>query len=280
MLNLSIILLTFNEEIHIERCLKNIYKISNNIFIVDSYSSDRTIEIAKQYTKNIYQGNFESLSSKLNWAIENLPISTKWTVRLDADEIFAENFIEKINTLINSQSSNITGIYVRRQLWFLNRWMKHGSMYPIHSLRIWKTGRVSCEHRLLDEHMILKEGKSIFSKIDIIDNPKISLRTWIEKHNRYSDLEVLNLSNCTNHSNSIKAKLLSTKQDENKRFLKDQVYYKLPLFIRPFIYFFYCYIIRLGFLDKTEGFIWNILHAFWYRFLIDVKIYELRKKKL
>src|ERR1035437_2282213 len=191
----SVIILTFNEEIHIERCLKNAALISKNIFVVDSYSSDKTIEIAKRFTNNIYQGSFVSFSSKLNWAIENLPISTPWTVRLDADEIFCDNFIEKIESLTEIQPNDVTGIYVRRQLWFLNRWMKHGSMYPVFSLRIWKTSCISCEDRLLDEHMILKNGISITSELDIIDNPKISIKTWIQKHNGYSDSEVINLLN-------------------------------------------------------------------------------------
>lgn len=275
----SLIILTFNEEIHIERCLKNASLISNNIFIVDSYSTDNTIALAKQCTRNIFQGNFDSFSSKLNWAIENLPITTPWTIRLDADEIFTDDLIEKVNTLIDSQPPQVYGIYVRRQLWFLNRWMRHGDMYPTYSLRIWRTGGVSCENRLLDEHMILKEGNSIISNFDIIDNPKISIRTWIEKHNKYSDLEMRSqLNSETKISTKINTKLISKKQEERKRYFKDRVYYKLPLFIRPFIYFFYRYFLKLGFLDGKEGFIWNVLHAFWYRFLIDVKIYESRRK--
>lgn len=276
---LSVIILTLNEQIHIERCLKNVSLISKNIYIVDSYSIDNTIEIAKRYTQNIFQGNFESFSSKLNWAIENLPITTPWTIRLDADEIFTDDFIENINSFIEIQPAQVTGIYVRRQLWFLNRWMKYGAMYPTYSLRIWQTGSVSCENRLLDEHIILKMGIPTTSKLDIIDNPRISIKIWIEKHNRYSDSEVSSHINNINDTAKIKGTFLSTKQEENKRFLKDQVYYKLPLFIRPFLYFFYRYILRFGFLDGKEGLIWNVLHGFWYRFLIDAKLYEARKNK-
>ncbi|MFA5329310.1 MAG: glycosyltransferase family 2 protein [Prolixibacteraceae bacterium] len=278
---ISVIILTLNEEIHIERCLKNASLLSTNVFIVDSNSSDKTVALAKQYTNNIFQGNFDSFSSKLNWAIENLPITTPWTIRLDADEIFTDKFLEKVNSVIESQLPEVSGIYVRRQLWFLNRWMKHGDMYPTYSLRIWKSGSVSCENRLLDEHMILKEGISINSELDIIDNPKTSIRIWIEKHNKYSELEVLSqLNSKSNLAPEIKTKLISKKQEESKRFFKDRVYYKLPLFIRPFLYFFYRYFLKLGFLDGKEGFIWNVLHAFWYRFLIDVKIYESRKTLL
>lgn len=276
---LSVIVLTFNEEIHIERCLKNATLISKNIYIIDSYSTDKTVEIAKKYTSNIFQGYFDSFSSKLNWAMENLPISSTWTIRLDADEIFSQDFIENIYPLIDLQTLNVSGIYIRRQLWFLNRWIKYGSMYPIYSLRIWKTGHVFCENRQLDEHIILNKGISIISKMDIIDNPLISLKSWIDKHNKYSDLEVQNYLMSNDESINIKGNLISSKQEERKRFLKDNLYYKFPLFIRPFFYFLYRYIFRLGFLDGREGLIWNILHGFWYRFLIDSKIYESRKKQ-
>jgi len=273
----SIIILTFNEEIHIERCIRNASLVSNNIFVIDSYSTDRTVEIAKKYTKNIYYGKFESFSSKLNWAIANLPISSKWTIRLDADEIFCQNFIENVCSIVESQQQSVTGIYVRRQLWFLNKWMRHGAMYPIYSLRIWRTGLVLCENRLLDEHMILKEGISILSKLDIIDNPKISINLWIQKHNKYSDTEVMNLLLDASSSEEIKPSLFRGKQNETSRYLKNKVYYKMPLFIRAIMYFLYRYIFKLGFLDGKEGFIWHILHGFWYRLLIDIKIFELQK---
>jgi len=275
----SIIILTFNEEIHIKRCLESAILLTSNIYIVDSYSTDNTAEISKKYTSNIFQGDFVSFSSKLNWAIENLPIKTPWTVRLDADEVFTDSFIRDITSVIKFQLSDINGIYVRRQLWFLNKWMKHGDMYPTYSLRIWRTGMASCENRLIDEHMILKEGNSIVSKLDIIDNPRTSIKKWIEKHNKYSDLEVQSQFNSMSDLDSgIKKKLFSNKQEERKRYLTDRFYYKLPLFLRPFLYFFYRYVIRLGFLDGREGLIWNVLHAFFYRFLIDVKIYEMKKE--
>lgn len=273
----SIIILTFNEEIHIERCIRNASLVSNDIFVIDSYSTDRTVEIAKKYTKNIYYAKFDSFSSKLNWAIANLPISSKWTIRLDADEIFCQNFIENVNSLVEMQQPRVTGIYVRRQLWFLNKWMRHGAMYPVYSLRIWRTGLAICENRLLDEHMILKEGVSILSSLDIIDDPKISINLWIQKHNKYSDAEVISLVHCSNSSNEIKQSLFGGKQNETSRYFKNKVYYKMPLFIRAILYFLYRYFFKLGFLDGKEGFIWHILHGFWYRLLIDVKIYELRK---
>lgn len=278
-MDISLVILTKNEEIHIDRCLKSALRITSNVFVVDSFSVDKTVEFAKAYTDNIYQGDFKSFSEKLNWAILNLPITTPWTFRLDADEILTEELILNIREVLNSLPEEVTGIYLRRQLWFLNKWMKHGDMYPISHMRIWRTGYVSCEKRELDEHMILKQGISIKVDLDIIDNPKTSINTWIQKHNGYSDLEAKNIFNFKYlNDSSIKAKLFSKKQEETKRFIKDKIYNKMPLFIRPFIYFFYRYIFKFGFLDGKEGFIWNILHGFWYRFLIDIKVYELRKK--
>lgn len=280
MQELSVIILTRNEEIHIERCLKNALLLTANIFLVDSYSTDKTIEIARKYTSNIFQNNFDSFSSKLNWAIENLPIKTSWTIRLDADELFSHKLLNELNSFVELQSSEVSGIYIKRQLWFLNKWMKHGGMYPIYQLRVWRSGSVSCENRFLDEHMLLNDGVSIKSNFDIIDKPMTSIKVWIEKHNQYSDLEILSINDVAENTNNMKVSINSTKQEEVKRFMKNNIYYKLPLFIRPFIYFVFRYFIKLGFLDGIEGLIWHLLHGFYFRFIIDVKIYEVKKKNL
>jgi len=273
---ISIIILTYNEEIHIQRCLESIKDFSENIFVVDSNSKDKTIEIAKNYTKNIFYGDFSSFSDKLNWAISELPIVTYWTMRLDADEILTEDFKRNFFIELNKVSSKIGGIYIKRQLWFLNKWMRYGDMYPTYSMRIWKTKEVICENRLLDEHMILNEGISITMDLDIIDNPLTSISNWINKHDKYSNLEVITYYIGKNNANEIQGRLFG-KQEERKRWLK-QMFYKIPLFVRPFMYFFYRYILKVGFLDGKKGFIWHILHGFWYRFLVDVKIYEIELK--
>ena len=274
--NLSIIVLTYNEEIHIKRCLENITDFCSNIYIVDSFSIDKTIEIARKYTDNIFTANVNSFSEKLNWAIDTLPIDTKWSMRLDADEILTEDFKNNIYSELEKLDNNIYGVYIRRQLWFLNRWMKHGDMYPTYSMRIWKTKEVVCENRLLDEHMILKKGKSIKLNYDIVDNPLTSISSWIIKHNKYSDLEMISyFENKT--SDMIETKFFGN-QGERKRWLKNMLFYKMPLFLRPFMYFIYRYLIRFGFMDGKEGFIWHILHGFWYRFLVDVKVCEIEKK--
>ena len=280
MQELSVIILTRNEEIHIERCLKNALLLTPNIFLVDSYSTDKTIEIARKYTSNIFQNNFDSFSSKLNWAIENLPIKTSWTIRLDADELFSHKLLNELNSFVELQSSEVSGIYIKRQLWFLNKWMKHGGMYPIYQLSVWRSGSVSCENRYLDEHMLLNDGVSIKSNFDIIDKPMTSIKLWIEKHNQYSDLEILSINDVAENTNNIKVSINSTNQEEVKRFMKNNIYYKLPLFIRPFIYFVFRYFIKLGFLDGIEGLIWHLLHGFYFRFIIDVKLYEVKKKNL
>jgi glycosyltransferase involved in cell wall biosynthesis len=276
--NLSVIMLVYNEELHIKRCLENLVGFCQYIYIVDSFSTDKTLNIAKKYTDNIFTGNFSSFSEKLNWAIENLPISTVWTMRLDADEIITDNFKKNIYAKLETAGSDVGGIYIRRQLWFMRRWMKHGDMYPAYSMRIWKTRGVTCENRLLDEHMMLKEGTSITLNLDIIDNPLISIATWVGKHNKYSDLEMISYFE-TKTSTMIESKFFGN-QGERRRWLKNTLFYKMPLFFRPVIYFIYRYIIRFGFLDGKEGLVWHVLHGFWYRFLVDVKVYDIHKKAI
>jgi|APSaa5957512535_1039671.scaffolds.fasta_scaffold15970_3 glycosyltransferase involved in cell wall biosynthesis len=274
--NLSIIILTRNEEVHIKRCLESVKGFCKDVFIVDSNSTDKTMDIAKKYTANISTGDFNTFSEKLNWAIENLPIKTTWSMRLDADEILTDGFKKEIHSSLGGLSNKINGVYLRRQLWFMNRWMRYGGMYPIYSMRIWRTKEAFCEDRALDEHMLLKRGESIKFNLDIIDNPLSLINKWVDKHNEYSDLEVI--SYFDNDKSKIIWLKLFDNQEARKRWLKNIFYRKIPLFIRPFMYFFYRYIFCLGFLDGKKGFIWHVLHAFYYRFLIDVKIYETIEK--
>lgn len=274
--NLSIIILTYNEEIHIKRSLESALSVTKNVYIVDSYSTDKTIEIAKIYTENIFFGDFSNFSEKLNWAINNLPIETKWSMRLDADEILTDDFKNNISIELESIDTNVYGIYVRRQLWFMNKWMRYGDMYPTYSMRLWKTKEVICENRLLDEHMILKQGNSATLNLDIIDHPLTSISDWIIKHNKYSTLEMI--SYFKNKIDIAVAPKLFGNQEERKRWLKNKLFYKFPLFLRPLFYFTYRYVIKLGFLDGLIGLIWHVLHGFWYRFLVDVKVYEIEQK--
>jgi len=278
--NISVIILTYNEEKNVEICLRSIHGWVEDIFIVDSYSNDKTLEVVKKYTNKIYQHPFENHAKQFNWALENLPITTAWIMRLDADERVTPELRDELLEKLPNFENEITGLYVKRRVYFLGKWIEHGGYYPTWLLRIWRRGKALCEDRWMDEHIKINEGKTLSLKHDIIDENFKNLHWWIGKHNSYATreaIDILNLKYNLLNYDSVPACFLGT-QEQRKRWMKEKIYANLPLFIRPFVYFFYRYFIKFGFLDSKEGLVWHFLQGFWYRFLVDAKIFEIYKK--
>ena len=280
-LNISVIILTYNEEINIKDCLQSIYGWVEDIFIVDSYSADKTLEIAEKYTNQIYQRPFKNHAEQLNWALRNLKIETEWILRLDADEIVNEKLRNELTEKLCKFPNDISGLYTKRRVYFLDKWIKHGGYYPIWLLRIWRKDKAYCEERWMDEHIKVTEGNTAFLKNDIIDYNKKNLHWWISKHNDYATREAVDILNLKHNMLNNKMTLVNAKffgtQEQKKRWMKEKIYANIPLFVRPFIYFIYRYFLKFGFLDGREGLIWHFLQGFWYRFLVDAKIYEIKK---
>jgi len=280
MKNLSIVILTYNEELNIEKCLMEAKKLTQNIFIVDSFSTDKTLEICKKYDCAIYQHKFINQAKQLNWALENIEFKTEWILRLDSDEYFLSELIDEMKNRLDTLDENITGIFFKRRVYFMNKWIKHGGYYPTLILRAWRNKKAICEERWMDEHMKLFEGRSITFENDFVDDNKKNLHWWIAKHNNYATREAIEQLNSKYgflDYQPVKADIFGT-QEQKKKWLKEKVYNVLPLGVKPFIYFFYRYIIRFGFLDGFRGFLFHVLQGFWYRFLVDAKVYEIEQK--
>lgn len=286
MLDLTVVILTKNEEYNLRKCIESFKGIVNRFVIVDSYSTDGTKALCEELGKDInisfYENKFIDYATQLNWGIKNTNINTKWTMRMDADEELTPELVEELKLKLSNVTDDVNGIILKRRVYFMGRWIKHGGKYPELLLRIFRTGLGECEQKLMDEHMILKSGNKIQFDNDIIDNNNKDLEWWTHKHNWYSNREVLDyqqkvlINNEVEVENEIAADI-SKGQAERKRFIKNNVYYKLPLFLRAHVYFIYRYYIRLGFLDGNEGKIYHFLQAYWYRFLVDAKIYECEK---
>ena len=277
---LAIIILTYNESVHIKRCIESAKDLTENIYVIDSFSNDNTQRIVLGLGAKFYQHQWENNHSKqFNWGLEHLPIDAKWILRLDADEYFTDELIKEINTKLPNLPEEVSGVFLKRRVYFMDRWIKHGNYYPTYLLRIWRNGIGKYEERWMDEHIKLNNGKSVIFANDFIDNNINGLTMWINKHNNYATREAVDLLNIK-YSFDRKEGLnpvLNSTQDRRKRWFKENLYSKLPLFIRPFIYFIYRYFFRLGFLDGVAGLIWHFLQGFWYRFLVDAKIYEIER---
>ncbi len=279
-LPLSVIILTYNEEKNIEECLKSVYDWVDEIFIVDSGSTDKTLEIAKSYTDKIYQHPFKDYGKQRNWAQDNLPINKEWIFHLDADERVSSELSEELKGIFSRPVDIADGFLVSRKTVFMGRWIKHGGHYPAYHLRIFRKDCGRCEDRIYDQHFYVN-GKIKTLKKDIIDTVTSDLDNWVFRHNRWASLEAVEtiqnkVYRRTHKNYKIKPDIKGS-PIEKKRWLRKK-YYTLPMFIRPFFYFIYRYFFRLGFLDGKEGLIFHFLQGFWFRFLVDAKIYEMGKK--
>ncbi|SFV31343.1 glycosyltransferase family 2 protein [Thermoflavifilum thermophilum] len=277
-LPITCIILTFNEENNIENCLKSVFHLCDEIMIVDSGSTDKTIEIAKNYTDCIFYHEFENYASQRNWALDNLPIHNNWIFNLDADHRITEELETELLRLFQEGiPDEVSGFLISRRTIFLGRWIRYGGHYPTYHSCLFKKGFGRCEDKLYDQHFVVT-GKLIKVKGDIEDIITDSISRFIARHNQWSTLEARFI---TEKQKSRKNHELirgnpAGNPIEKRRAFRD-LYYCFPLFLRPFVYFFYRYVIRLGFLDGKEGLIFHVLQGFWFRFLVDVKIWELRR---
>lgn len=280
-LDISVVILTYNEELHIRRCLENVNTFARQIFIIDSYSNDETLQIAKEYDKVVVlQNKWENNHAKqFNWGLDHAPISTKWVLRLDADEFLTSELIDELRQRLHKLEEGVTGVVFKRRHYFMGKWMKRG-IYPVKLLRCFRSGKARCESKLMDEHIQLLEGDLIEFEHDFVDSNLNNVSWFCQKHINYAVREAAELLD-------IEYDLTGRASDEShkkivgqavlKRTLKHK-YVKQPLFWRAFVYFIYRYFCKGAFLDGKVGFIWTFLQGWWYRTLVDVKIYEIKQR--
>lgn len=280
MLDITAIILTYNEEIHIRRCLENVKQFAKRIIIVDCFSKDKTCEIAKEMGAEVIQHEWPSTkyAGQFNWALENAAITTEWVLRLDADEYLMPNLIEELNEKLPKVRDGINGIILKRRHIFMGKWMK-GGIYPVKLLRIFRYKKAICEKRLMDEHIQLLEGESIEFDYDFCDENMHDVSWFCHKHVDYAIREAVDMLdielNLTGAAISDNEKMISPQAEAKRK--KKHTYVKKPLFWRSFAYFIYRYFIRGGWKDGKEGFLFAFIQGWWYRTLVDAKIFEVKK---
>ncbi|ELC8389848.1 glycosyltransferase family 2 protein [Clostridium perfringens] len=274
MVDITVIILTKNEEKNIKKCINSVKSFAKRIVVVDSYSEDNTKKICLENNIDFYENTFINHSKQFNWALENTSISTEWVMKVDADEEISKELQSEIQERLDRLDSNISGIEIKMKLIFMGRWIKHGGVYPIYFVRIFRFRNAVMEEREMDEHIKIEQGNIIRFKYPFIHDDKKTLSDFINKHNWYSNKEISIYEESLNKFNDeIESKLFGT-QAERKRWIKKYIFKNVPLFLRAKVYYIYRYYFRFGFLDGKEGKIFHFMQGYWYRFLIDAKIYE------
>ncbi len=277
---IAAIILTYNEEKHIKRCIDSLKGVCDEIFVIDSLSKDNTQEIARSLGAQVYENPWKNYATQFNWALENCPIMSEWIWRIDADEFLEGELGSAMKSYLAECGADVNGAYIRKRIDFMGRPLLHGGWYPSYHLKVWRRGHGECENRWMDEHIRIFSGETItVNEGNQVDANLNDLTWWTEKHNGYATREMVDMLmmeyGLDAKSSEVVPKFFGT-EEQRKRWLKIR-YIKAPLFLRPFINFGIRYILKGGFRDGKQGFVWHFLQGFWYRFLVDAKIYELKK---
>lgn len=277
--NFSFIILTFNEEQHLPRLLNSIQSLNARVYILDSGSTDKTIEIARDFGAELKVNPFVNHPIQWNFALSNFKVDTPWTIGLDADQVVTSELISLLTHFKDEEYNDIDGIFFNRKNYFRGKWIRFGGFYPKYLLKMFRTGiGYSDLNENMDHRFVTPGKKSVWKKGHIVEENlkenKISF--WIEKHNRYSDLvaeeELERAQNLRKQENSTN---YFGNPDEKMAFFK-KIWWRLPLGWRPFFYLVYRLFFKLGVLDGRTGVLFHFLQGFWFRLIVDLKIQELQ----
>jgi glycosyltransferase involved in cell wall biosynthesis len=278
----SFIILTYNEEMHLPRLLASIAGLNAETFIMDSGSTDGTIKIAEEAGSTIKQHPFENHPKQWDFALKNFDIKTPWVICLDADHTVTPELYTLLRNFRNEDHQHINGIYFNRKNFFKGRWIKYGSYYPFYMLKMirYNVGfsdiNENMDHRLVVPGNTLTWKQGHLLEENLKEN---NISFWIDKHNKYSDLLALEETErmLSLRQQTIKPHFWGS-PNERKAWFK-QIWWKLPRYVRPMLYFIYRIIFKLGILDGRTGLIFHFMQGFWFRLVVDIKIDELLKQQ-
>lgn len=270
--NVAVIILTFNEELNLPYALASVRGWAREVFVLDSFSSDRTVELAVADGCTVVQHRFVDYGSQRNFALSELPITAEWVFFLDADERLSDGLKREITAKI-AEVPRENGFFVRFRLLWMGKWIRHG-YYGAWLLRLFRHGHARCEARAANEHVIV-DGELGHLHHDILHEDHNGLTRWIEKHNAYATKEAEALL-LEPPEGELDARLLGT-QTQRKRWIKLRLWNRLPPIARPLVYFGYRYVLRGGFLDGPEGLSYHMLQGLWLWLLVDLKYLEMQR---
>jgi glycosyltransferase involved in cell wall biosynthesis len=269
------VILTHNEERNLPRCLESLVGWVAEVIVVDSGSTDATLAIAERFRCRVVQHPFETHARQWGWVLRSLPCRNEWLLGLDADQRVSPELEREIRRALGDGAASLDGFFVKRRQIFRGRWIRHGGYYPKYLLKLVRRSRAECDPDDLVDHHFRVPGRVACLDGDLVEENRKEdeIDFWIDKHNRYAGLLAREeLRRRTEGSGALKPALFG---DPDQRVLwRKNLWRRLPAYLRPFLYFTYRYVLRLGFLDGKEGFVFHFLHAWWFRLLVDIKIEE------
>jgi glycosyltransferase involved in cell wall biosynthesis len=279
-IDFSFIILTFNEEIHLPRLLESVKDLHAEVFILDSGSTDDTVKIAQVYGAEVKTNPFINHPKQWDYALKNFAVKTHWTIGLDADQVVTPELLQMLQAFNNTDYQGINGIYFNRKNYFQGHWIRYGGYYPIYLLKMFRTGIGYSDLNENMDHRFITPGKTVIWKKGHLleENLKENdIDFWFKKHEKYSNLiaqeEVERMQNL--RVQALKPNLWGS-PDEKKAWLK-RLWWKLPLSLRPYLYYSYRMVFQLGILDNKTARKFHYLQGLWFRKLVDKKINKLRK---
>lgn len=263
------------------RLLQSIAELHAPVFVLDSGSTDGTVEIANNYGAVVGQHTFENHPKQWDYALKHFAITTPWLICLDADQVATPELIKMLLAFNPANYEHTDGIYFNRKNIFKGTWIKHGGYYPFYLLKMFRYGVGYSDLSENMDHRFIVPGKTQLWKNGIIIEENLKenhISFWIAKHNVYSNLvaqeEVERIKKLRNQT--LQPRFWGP-PNQRRAWLK-RLWWKLPRYIRPFFYFSYRFLFKLGFMDGRNGIIFHFLQAFWFRLIVDIKIDELLKQ--
>jgi glycosyltransferase involved in cell wall biosynthesis len=277
--SITAIILSFNEEVHIARCIERLWPVVQRIVVVDSFSTDRTVEIARSLGAEVLQNKWKNYAAQFQWGVDNAHIATDWTMRVDCDEYLEDGLKQTILRELPVLPDTVTACDFKLKVIFQGKFIRWGGYYNTVLTRLWRTGIGQIEQRWMDEHIVIAHGdRKRLHGGDLVDENLKDITWWTEKHNGYATRQMIDFISLEQPLFEVDTRI---RNDRNrtakwKRFLRNIVYAGTPLYLRAVLYFLQRYFLRLGFLDGKKGFVWHFLQGFWFFVLMDAKVDEAR----